>query len=340
MPETRKGKIKSGQTLRASRFVPSIFCFPFSVFLPVVFSLFYFPFAIFSAAAQEEGEIVVNLAAGRVAVVVAKDGIAIGATQEEAEAGSRPPAVVQVSERRVGILLGAVEWLQPGTGAPAVRMDRELLKSMGAVAGPKRLQAEHADDLQELGLQMLEALRPLTSRLHRRLELGPDEPILEILLVGYLPDYGPEVWSIRYHVVQEPVRGDYWRTRIQRPRYTQLYPPEKGEPRTLIEVSYPPQAGAPLLEHAKSAPPSSDAQIARAHQSIRNGESHKAKVADALPWLRRLLDTSAPPDATQIVAVIHEHKDFEWVLAPPEPVERAADDPTRDPTAPTLRKKP
>src|SRR3972149_5896435 len=77
------------------------------------------------AAAQEEGEVVVNLAAGRVAVLVAKEGIIVSAVQEHVEAESRPPLVVQLSERRVGIVLGAAEWLQPGTGAAAGGRDRQ-----------------------------------------------------------------------------------------------------------------------------------------------------------------------------------------------------------------------
>src|SRR3989304_4802712 len=118
-------------------------------------------------------------------------------------------------------------------------MDRQLVRLMGEIAGPKRLDAEHAGDIEVLGLAMLEALRPMTSRLHNKIDLGEDEALLELVLVGYVTDYGPEVWSVRYHIVQEPVRGDYWRTRVLRPRYTQLYPPEKGQPRTLMEVRNP-----------------------------------------------------------------------------------------------------
>lgn len=297
-------------------------------------------------AAQEESEIVVNLAAGRVAVLVARDGIAIAAVEQKMEAESRPPVVVQLSERRLGILLGAVEWLQPGSGAEPVRMDREMLKLMGQIAGPKRLSAEHADDIETLGLAMLEALRPMTSQLHRKVDLAEGEPLLELLLVGYLDQYGPEVWSLRYYIVQEPVRGSYWRTRILRPRYTQLYPPEKGQPRTLMEASFPAAAkGESLLERFENDASlakmrSSDAPMVRASESIRKGESHKATLDDAVTWLRTLLNGTSPADALQAVGVIAEAKGFNWIVAPPERTEKAAEDKPREPGAPTLRKKP
>jgi len=298
------------------------------------------------AAAQEEGEVVVNLAAGRVAVLVANGGIIVSAVQDRVEAESRPPLVVQLSRGRVGVVLGAAEWLQPGTGAPAVRMDRQLVRLMGEIAGPRRLDPGHADDIEVLGLAMLEALRPMTSRLHNRLAVGEDEPLLELLLVGYVIDYGPEVWRVQYYIVQEPLRGSYWRTRVLRPRYTQLYPPEKGQPRTLMEVRHPTAEEPTLLERFEKDPQfgrlhTGDAQLVRASEFIAKGESHKAKLDDALTWMRVLLDAATPADAAQIIGVIREDKGFEWILEPAEKVERAEEsDKPREPGAPTLRKKP
>jgi hypothetical protein len=298
------------------------------------------------AYAQEEGEIVVNLAAGRVAVLVAKEGIIVSAVQDRVEAESRPPLVVQLSERRVGIVLGAAEWLQPGTGAPAVRMDRQLGRLHSEIAGPKRLDTDTADDIEVLGLAMLEALRPMTSRLHNRIDVGEDEPLLELVLVGYVTDYGPEVWSVRYHVVQEPVRGSYWRTRVMRPRYTQLYPPEKGQPRTLMEIRHPATAEPPLLARFEKDPQlgrlrTGDEQLALVSDLVTKGESQKAKLDDALTWMRVLLDATTTADVTQIIGVIREEKGLEWILAPAETVERAEESAKpREPGAPTLRKKP
>ena len=45
--------------------------------------------------------------------------------------------------------------------------------------------------------------------------MKPDEPLLEMVLIGYAPkSYGPEVWTIEYRVQQEQVstRGEYWQT--------------------------------------------------------------------------------------------------------------------------------
>jgi hypothetical protein len=180
--------------------------------------------------------------------------------------------------------------------------------------------------------------------LHRKVDLG-EEPLLEFVLVGYAHDYGPEVWSVRYTIAQEPLRGDYLRTRVLRPRYTQLYPPEKGQPRTLMEVSYPSKTeSGTLLIRAQNDPRlealrTGDAEMVRASESIRKGESHKAKLSDALPWLRALLNATSPADAAVFVGGISEEKGLDWVLPPAERIEKA-EDKSREPGAPTLRKKP
>lgn len=290
-------------------------------------------------------ELVANLAAGRVLIYVAKDGMAIGAVQNQIEPESKPPVVLPLSRRRAAILLGAVEWLQPGSSAPPARMDRELLRVAGESAGAKRLQQEHAEDIEALGLRMLGSLRKMTEKLHNKLDLGPEEPLVELLLVGYVEDYGPEVWSLRYRIVQEPLRGDYWHTRILRPRYTQLYPPRKGQPHTLIEVRYPEDSRSTLLEQwnqqLKTAPlRTRDPQLVRATDLLTQGQSNKAKLDDAVTWLRAVLNAIPPPGSAQALAVIAEESGFDWVLAPREAPARAEEAAPREPGAPTLRKKP
>ena len=54
------------------------------------------------------GEIVANLATGRVVFCVARDAIIVAATSGGGEVGSRPPAVLPVSSGRIGVLLGAI----------------------------------------------------------------------------------------------------------------------------------------------------------------------------------------------------------------------------------------
>src|SRR3979490_3204589 len=58
-------------------------------------------------------EVAVNLAEGRVVICAAKDGIIVATADEHTEPGSRQPVVVPLSALRAGVLLGAVEWIQP-----------------------------------------------------------------------------------------------------------------------------------------------------------------------------------------------------------------------------------
>src|SRR6267378_3207686 len=166
-------------------------------------------------------EVAVNLAEGRVVICAAKDGIIVATADEHTEPGSRQPVVVTLSALRAGVLLGAVEWIQPESSDKPIRLDGEL-----------------------------ERVREVAGQLHHKINLGEDEPLLRLVLVDYVPDYGPEAWLIDYHIHQDALASDYWRTRVLRPSYKQLYPPEKGQPHTLIEVRYPPAnraAAAPEL---------------------------------------------------------------------------------------------
>jgi len=314
-----------------------------------LFSIFYFlPCALW---AQEAGqEIVANLSAGRVVIYVAKDGMVIAANESRLEADSRPPLVAQLSPKRIAILLGAAEWVLPGTGRPPLRLDVELPRAMAGriIAGP-RLQQEQTSDLEPIGTALLEPLRTVMPQLTRKMNLAPDEPLVEMLLVGIEAEYGPEVWLLQYRLVQEPLRGDYWKSRVLRPSYTQLYPPEKGQPRTLVEVRYPPEDPGPALlellqqSDARLTPlRTSNAQAARASERLARGESNKAVLEDAVVFLRASLDAIAEPNTLQIVGVISEKRGFEWILAPPAapPLQKAEELKPREAGAPTLRKPP
>ncbi len=331
-----RDRLRSKASRVASVFLFSLLlCAHLCVFLPT-----------FSAQESEE-EVVANLAAGRVVVYVAKDGIVIGAHASSNEAQSRPPLFAPLSSHRIAILLGAVEWLQPASGRPPVRLDRELLSLFGQIAGPKRLEQEHANDIEEIGMGLLERLRNLAQQLHRKLDLRPEEPLVELLLVGYVEDYGPEVWTLKYRIAQDLLRGDYYRTRVLRPVYEQLYPPEKGQPRTLVEIRYPPEEPGPaLLDLVRSDDPriarlrTADPQTARATEKLVRGESHHALADDATQLLRGALGVLAPPDLEQVVALIRQERGLEWVLAPAEAPAKAEQAQPREPGAPTLRKKP
>jgi hypothetical protein len=299
-------------------------------------------------AQEGEQEIVANLAAGRVVICVAHDAIILSAIEQKTEPGSHPPLMIPLSERRIAILLGATEWVAPASAQPPVRLDRELPRLLAQVALPRQQTREfQASDIETIGVVFLERLRAVASQLHHKIDLGAEEPLVALVLVDYLQDYGPEVWELRYRVAQEALRGNFWRTRVLRPSYTQLYPPEKGKPRTLMEVRYPPDEKTPaLLDLLKQDDPrlarirSGDPKMARVADQLIQGESPKAQGADAAALLRAALGAVVEPDAQLVLAVLYEEQGFQWVLAPPELPEKAEDEKPREPGAPTLRKKP
>ncbi len=336
--------------MRISRFHFSISLFhPASLLIcvhgfAVLASGLCFPLALY--AQEQEYEIFANLAAGRAVISVARDGIVVGAVENRGEAGARSPLVIPMSFHRVAILLGATDWYWPNADRNPVLLEREFQKIYNETRTERLSESDEASDIEQLGTRWLEILRPLAGQLHRKVELPEDEPLLEVILAGYVPDYGPEVWSLTYHIVQEPLRGDFWRTRVLRPRYTQLYPPEKGQPRTLMEARYPGEDPEPTLrEWMASADPrferirAANPAQARASASLQKGESHKALMNDTGEFLRSALGATAPQDAEIQLGVVAEEKGFRWILAPKEPVERVEEGTKREPTAPTLRRK-
>src|SRR5260370_29719219 len=183
------------------------------------------------AAAQTqapEDEIVANLAGGRVIVHVAGDGnIVFAAINQPVEAGGVPPRVLEGDSMHVAVLLGASEWRLPADPNP-VGLDRNFERVRGRDPKYQYNTDEAEPDLETIGVAVLEKLRPLTSQLHHKIDLPADEPLLEMVLIGYAPNnYGPEVWTVEYRVQQEQMstRGEYWQTRSLQPRFTPLYTP-------------------------------------------------------------------------------------------------------------------
>ena len=185
-------------------------------------------------------EIVANLATGRVDICVTRDAILIGTESSNVEAGSHAPIVEPLDAGYVGVLLGAVEWQEPGANVPPVRLSEEL-SHVGTTAGrggPVN-EANEAGDIETLGINFLERLRPIVGQIHHKLAVDPQEPIIELVLVDYQKDYGPEVWLLSYRVQQRELQDNFWDTVPMRPSYVQLFPPEKKEPRTIVETRYP-----------------------------------------------------------------------------------------------------
>jgi hypothetical protein len=350
MNADKRQKLETGNWKLAKclpwRRIPS-FAFRVSIFLLLSAFICAHPWLPSTLRAQDaKEEVVANLAAGRVTIFVAKDGILVATQGNEIERGARMPVVVPLSSRRVAILMGAVEWAYPSLGKPTLRLARELPGLLGQIAGPKRIEQEQIDDIEKLGMALLEPLRPAAAALRSKIDIGEDEPVVQMLIVGYAEEYGAEVWQLNYRLRQELLRGEYWRTRVLNPSYEQLYPPEKGQPRKLIDSRYPPEdvetgvaglfeASDPRLARVAQISP----QAAKAEERLRKGESNKAELAGATDFFRAALNAVVPEKTPLGLLVIREARGFDWVIAPPERPELAAEPAKpREPGAPTLRK--
>jgi hypothetical protein len=305
--------------------------------------------ALAGPALAQEDEIVANLAGGRVIVHVARDGIIFGAIDQPLEAKSVPPRVAEMDHNHIGIFFGASEWQVPAAPQPT-RLDRDI-PAVFAVDPRYRQPGAGESDLEQIGVGYLEKLRPLVGRLHSKIDLQPDDPLLQIVVIGYGPaGYGPEVWVLEYRVEQQQVgaAANYLQTHVLRPRFTQIYPPEKHEPRTLVEVRFPNNAQTvPLLGLIQQNDPriaklrGSDPRFAKVLESIERGQANKANPDDSADFMRALLPLLAG-NATFIEGTLGETSGFRWVVPPEEPIEKVKkeEDKDRPPEAPTLRRKP
>jgi hypothetical protein len=309
----------------------------------------FFALAAIPAAAQED-EIVANLAGGRVIIHVGADGIVFGAIDQPLEAKSVPPRVATVGNAHVGIFFGASEWQVPAQPRP-IRLDRDVGDVRTNVKETYRPPGSGDADLETIGVSFLERLRPLVSQLHHKIDLKPDEPLLQIVLIGYAPQgYGPEVWLIDYNVEQESVSAtrDFWQTHILRPRFTQLYPPEKHQAKTIIETRFPPSLqDVPLIGLLQQNDPriaqvrSSDPRFARVVDHIERGQANKVPMEEAGDFLRAVLPFLAG-NAHFVEGEVGESGGFQWIVPPQEPREKAEKDADKDrpADAPTLMRKP
>jgi len=301
------------------------------------------------ALAQEReqgGEIVANLAGGRVIIHVARDKIVFAAIDQPVEPNSIPPRVLSIDDTHIGILLGASEWRLTSDPKP-VRLDKDFPSFSGRNSHYAADPDEVAPDLDVIGVAFLERLRPLVSQLHRKIEFKPQESLFEVVVIGYAPDdYGPEVWTIEYRIQQEEIatRGDFWQTRLLRPRFTQLYPPEKHAPKKLVEIRYPDTLQGPTLQQLIEGNDPEieklsrrDPKFVKVSESIERGQANKAAPEDATDFLRAVLPLVVEKQ-NFILGTMSEHG-FDWVLAPDEPVEKAKEDKNQPPDAPSLHRR-
>ena len=301
--------------------------------------------ALPARAQDREEEIVANLAGGRVIVHVARDTVIFAAIDEPVEPHSIPPRVVGIDSGHIGVLFGASEWRSPADPKP-IRLDRNYQR-VGATRPREYGGTEEAEpDLELIGTAFLEKLRPLVDQLHHKIDFPSDEPLFQMVLIGFAPrDYGPEVWVVEYHIEQEEVatRGqEYWQTRVLRPHFTQLYPPEKHAPRLLVESRYPAGLKGPTLEEMVK---SSDPRIASVLQNgrfekvlenLRGGSAQKAPPLESVDFMRAVLPLVAG-NSSFVVGTMDEQHGLNWVVPPTEPVEKAQEGKNLPPGAPTLR---
>jgi hypothetical protein len=297
-----------------------------------------------------EREIVANLAGGRVIVHVTKDNVIVfAAIDHPLEAGSVPPRFAELDSTHMGVLLGASEWRLPADPKP-IRLDRDFLRigRRDPHNGSDPTGAE--PDLETFGVAFLETLRPLTGQLHHKIDTSSDDPLFEIVIIGFAPNhYGPEVWTVEYRIQQEQVgvRAEYWQTRILRPRFTQLYPPEKHAPRTIVEARYPSTVKEPtVMEMIQGNDPrvaqlrGGEPRFGKLLEVVDRGQAQKAVSVDAQDFLRALLPLIAGK-ANFMLGKMDEERGVDWIVPPEEPVDKTKkDDKDRPPDAPSLRKKP
>ena len=292
------------------------------------------------------GEIVANLAGGRVIVHVARDKIVFGAIDQPVEPNSIPPRVLSIDHSHIGILFGASEWRVTSDPKP-IRLDRDFPHVPGRNPHYAADPEEIAPDLDVVGVAFLERLRPLVSQLHHKIELKPDEPLFEVVLIGFAPDdYGPEIWTIEYRIQQQEfaTRGDYWQTILLRPRFTQLYPPEKHAAKTLVEIRYPESMPGPTLQQLiQGNDPElekvyqADPKFSKVAENIDHGQANKAVPEDATNFMRSMLPLIS--EKSKFILGTMTEGGFDWVVPPDEPVERAKEDKNQPPDAPTLHRR-
>jgi hypothetical protein len=293
-------------------------------------------------------EIVANLSAGRVIIAVVKDAILVATIENPVEPQTRLPTPVDLGSRRTGVFLGAVEWTSPASHVEIARLDRELPQLHGQVAsaGPHLQQAApdaEATDIDSVGHGVAERLNQIAKNLHGKITLPPNEPVAELILADYVESYGPEIWQLTFTLQQAIQREDYYDTHVPLPQYRQFWPPEKGQPHTLVEFQYPPEDSTPsLIDRIRKNDPaidklcSADAKMREVRDRFERGESNKILAVDAIQFLRAALNIIASPNTRETFASINAETGFSWILKPPVEAPRPSAQKERPPEAPSL----
>jgi hypothetical protein len=326
-----------------------------TIFLAGITLVFWFsrePRALAQNPSDQPGEeVIANLAAGRVVIAVVKDTILIATVENPFEAQTHPPTPVPLSGQRAGVILGAVDWFSPSSKVQIARLDRDLPRVHGHVKpqGPKLqagMEGSEATDIEFVGEGLADRLNEVVKNLHAKMDLPQGEPLVQLVIADFILGYGPEVWHVDYSIEQFPQRGDFWETRVPRPRFLQDWPPEKGQPSTLIEFDYPPGVTSPsLLEMLRQKDPrlqklsDSDSNMAAVASMLLRGASNKIKAPDATQFLRAAIQAISPANSRETMASIGLESGFAWIVQPPnEPKPALQQKEQRPADAPTLLK--
>ncbi|HKF53658.1 MAG TPA: hypothetical protein VKB26_15185 [Candidatus Acidoferrales bacterium] len=312
------------------------------------------PFASRGVAQDAPGqenteEIVANLCTGRVIIGVAKDGIVVATLENPIEPQTRPPMIVPISDESVAVLLGAADWWLPDEHRELARLYAELPSLPREQGGPNRPHLQgyseggagsEATGVESLADNLRARLASIANHIHGDLKLGDGQPLLQMVVADYAPDYGPEVWLVKYFVEQDPEQGDYWQTRILQPQYDQLWPPEKGQPRGLVEVSYP---AAPAVASKIRA---GDAHLAQfissspgmqgVSSAILDGSIEKLAAVDVAAFLRTCLGAVTVSNARMVEAEINKQHGIGWFIEPPAEKPTVGSEQVRPAGAPSL----
>jgi hypothetical protein len=331
---------------RAQQGVASYQCFRYSFGL-LLFFILGAVVSVPASAQDKDDEIVATLTGGRVIIHATQESITFIALDEPIEAGAAPPRVMSVDGSHVAVLFGSSEWRIPADPNP-IRLDKGYTRAgtpdpryQGSYSG------EAEADLEQMGVAFLEKLTPLAARLHHKLDFPSDQPLFELVVIGFGPrDYGPEVWTVEYRMTQTNItsRGDFWQTRVLRPRFEQIYPPEKHTPRKLVEICYPGACKGPSLQQLlEGNEPTleklakSDVKLSKAVTLISNGQAQKAARVEANTFLRAAVSLIYP-DRHFVMGTYEEEHGFQWTVPPNEPIERVKQDKNHPTEAPSLRR--
>lgn len=313
----------------------------------LLFSIVGVAVSVPASGQDKDDEIVATLTGGRVIIHATQESITFVALDEPIEAGSAPLRVMSVDSRHVAVLLGSSEWRLPADPNP-IRLDKGYTR---AGTPDPRYQGSYGEaeaDLEQMGVAFLEKLTPLAARLHHKLDFPPDQPLFELVVIGFGPrDYGPEVWTVEYRMTQTNIasRSDFWQTRVLRPRFEQIYPPEKHQPRKLVETCYPGTCKGPALQQLlEGNEPTleklakSDIKLSKAVGLISSGQAQKAAREDANSFLRAAVPLIYPNSHFTMGTYEEEHG-FQWTVPPDEPIERVKQDKNHPTEAPSLRRR-